>query len=231
MSFNSLSEISGLIIVICMLLMGYSLERIAAKKHKYICILVASTICSFISIKIFSSIDDDLYISSNNSYSIKLIDMYYDDSILMTKDRYNISIDGYDSDIKIWAYNTKKAKEVFNKNNNSDHFFDYLQVSSKQNKITPSVLMSLLFTKCNLESFVIQDINLKPNTGVVNVTGDLKSVTKDEKTYYLIDEYILCGQDVDSRISAISDKGKVTLNISYDIEKANGKEFFKYKIS
>ena len=232
MSFDSLSGISGFILIISILLIACGLEVFASRKRIGICVLIFSVICFSVSLKIFCSIDDDLYHSSNNSYSIKFCDMDYekDDDVLMAKDRYNISYDGYDSNIKIWAYNTEKVKEFYNKYSNEEHYYDYLEVKSRQQNITPSVLSSLIFTGSSLKNFVSQDISIVPNTGVITTSGKITACSKDNKTYYMINEYLFCGQDADEKISKLVDKGQVTIKFAYDKSYANGNEFFKYKI-
>lgn len=230
MSFDSLANVSGFILILSILLIAYGIQAFVSKKRIGIFLLTFFIISLCVSLRISCSIDDDLYHSSNNSYSIRLCDMYYDNEVLMTKDRYNISFDGYDSDIKIWAYNTEKVRDVFNKYNDYEHYYDYLQVSSIQNKITPSVISSLIFKNSTLKDFVKQDVKVVSNTGVVTTTGSIKSQSKDGKTYYLINEYLFCGEDIDNKISEITDNGEVTLHFAYDKSYANGNEFFRYKI-
>lgn len=179
MSFDSLSNVSGFILILSILLIVCGLQVFDSKKRIGIFLLTFSIISLCVSLRISCSIDDDLYHSSNNSYSIRLCDMYYDNKVLMAKDRYNISFDGYDSDIKIWAYNTEKVRDVFNKYNDYEHYYDYLEVSSIQNEITPSVISSLIFTNSTLKDFVRQDVKVVSNTGVVTTTGSIKSQSKD----------------------------------------------------
>ncbi len=68
MSFDSLGSISGFILIISILLIAFGLEVFASKKRIGICMLIFSVICFSASLKIFCSIDDDLYHSSNKSY-------------------------------------------------------------------------------------------------------------------------------------------------------------------
>lgn len=232
MSFDSLSGISGFILIISILLIACGLEVFASRKRIGICVLIFSVICFSVSLKIFCSIDDDLYHSSNNSYSIKFCDMDYekDDDVLMAKDRYNISYDGYDSNIKIWAYNTEKVKGFYNRYNHDEHYYDYLEVESKQQKMTLSIIGSLIFSNSTLENFVNQNVKITSNTGIVKTTGTIRALNENNKTYYLINEYLLCGEDTDNRINELVGRENVNLCLAYDVSTANGNEFFQYKI-